>query len=376
MKARGPNRKFNPNIPEHIDQAALPKRCYWDNSGNGHWFTTFKDETGKLKRKLIAYRDATLSDLHRLIEEFKGVNRESFRYLADTYFENSNFADLSKSTRESYEYAFKNICDYVTKTGESLADIPLNHWDSYLVQKFIDTMRLTPSKAKHTHTFIRRVFSWSKNRGFCSDNPAIGTELPKERKEQTLPTQSAYDRLKNYARANGTYGNKFKGSCPHYIWAVMEINYLCYLRGIETRNLNDAHIKDNVLVAERRKGSGTNLVEFNSRLTTAINHLIECRTAIWERKRITIPLRPEDRPIVVNTLGEKLKSDAYQSAWGRFINARIKDGLIDTSERFSLHDLKRKGVTDTDQENAAEHKDPRMKDIYDKSIRTVKPASE
>ena len=54
----------------------------------------------------------------------------------------------------------------------------------------------------------------------------------------------------------------------------------------------------------------------------------------------------------------------------------MERGVIDESERFSLHDLKRKGVTDTDQENAAEHKDPRMKEIYDKSIRTVKPASE
>ncbi len=41
-----------------------------------------------------------------------------------------------------------------------------------------------------------------------------------------------------------------------------------------------------------------------------------------------------------------------------------------------MHDLKRKGITDTDEINVGEHLDSRMKEVYDKSIRTVKPASE
>ena len=76
------------------------------------------------------------------------------------------------------------------------------------------------------------------------------------------------------------------------------------------------------------------------------------------------------------TLGERLQSRAYQSAWQRFIKSCIAQGVIEESERFSLHDLKRKGVTDTDQENAAGHRDPRMREVYDLSEPTIKPASD
>lgn len=375
MMRRGPKRKFNPNIPRHIDQDALPARCYWDNSGRGHWYTTFKDD-GRLKRKRIAGPKARLSDLHKAIEEFNGINRNTFRWVAGEYFKNSNYSTLSSKTQDDYQYCFRLICDFDTKIRMKLADVPLEKWSSPVVQKFIDTMKDTPTKSKHVHSFIRRVFSWGKNRGYCSDNPAIGTELPKERKKQTLPTQAAYDRLLRHAKANGTHGQKTQGSCPHYIWAIMEINYLCYLRGVETRNMTDAHIQGDALLAERRKGSRTSLIEFNDRLKQAIDYLIECRKQIWESKKIIIPIRAENRPLVVNTLGERLNSRAYQSAWQRFIKSAIQTGVIEESERFSLHDLKRKGITDTDQDNAGEHKDPRMAEVYDKSIRTVKPASE
>jgi len=379
MEKRGAKRRYNPNMPKHINQDALPKKCYWDNSGNGHWYTTFIDKSGltpKQRRKRIAGAGANLSDLHKIMESLKGVNRDTFRFIANEYFKKSNYTELAEETQRGYQICFANICDFQTKADIALADVPLTDWTSPLVQRYIDTLKDTPSSAKHVHSFIRRVFSWGKNRGYCATNPAIGTELPKERKKQTLPTQQAYDRLLAYAKANGTYGQKHKGSCPHYIWAIMEINYLCYLRGIETRNITDEHIKSDALLAERRKGSGTNLIEFNDRLRDAFTYLVECRTAIWSKSSRHIPLKASERPIVVNTFGEPLKSGAYHSSWQRFVNGCIERGVITLEQRFSMHDLKRKGITDTEEDNAGEHLDPRMKDVYDKSIRTVKPASD
>ena len=379
MEKRGAKRKYNPRMPKHINQDSLPRRCYWDDSGNGHWYITYSDKSGvkpKPKRKRIAGQGATLAELHKLVEQFHDVNRDTFRFIAMQYFDKSNYETLADETKRGYQICFANMCDFQTKADIALADVPISDWTSPLVQRYIDTMKDKPTKAKHVHSFIRRVFSWGLNRGYCINNPAIGTDLPKRRNKQTLPTQRAYDRLLSYAKHHGTYGQKNKGSCPHYIWAIMEINYLCYLRGVETRNITDEHIKNDVLLAERRKGSGTNKIEFNDRLRAAVNHLLECRGNIWAQRKLQIPFKASERPVVINTQGERLKASAYHSSWQRFITSCIDQGIITPEERFSMHDLKRKGITDTTEINAGEHLDERMKGVYDKSIRTVKPASD
>jgi hypothetical protein len=59
----------------------------------------------------------------------------------------------------------------------------------------------------------------------------------------------------------------------------------------------------------------------------------------------------------------------------------LSEGAIEESQRFGLHDLKRRGTTDTqgtraDKQEAAGWKDADMVDIYDFSIPVVKPVSD
>lgn len=381
MGKRGAKRRFNNKIPAHIDQNKLPDRCYWDNNGNGHWYTKFFDENGKQRRKRIAGRDALLSELYSIIESWDGDDHGTFRWIANKYFESSAFKALVKSTRADYQYSFDVVASFDTKINIKLADVPLKNWDTPLIQKFVDLISEHPTKAKHVHGFIRRVFSWSKPRGYVTNNPAIGVQLPKQRRLQRLPSKRAYNALVNYAKQHGTHGQKISGSCPHYIWPVMELEYLCRLRGVEARSLTDANLVDQGLLVFRRKGSKANITEFNDRLSKAINYLQSAREEIWQERKFPIPLKPEQRFLIVNTLGENLKKSAYQSAWNRFIRGAIDREIIKPEERFSLHDLKRKGVTDTEgteaeKMQASGHRDPRMMDVYDKSIAIVKPTSE
>lgn len=59
---RGRKRKFNPDIPRHIDQDALPKGVYW---ADGRWYIIEPHpEGGPTRKRTIAYADARLSDLH------------------------------------------------------------------------------------------------------------------------------------------------------------------------------------------------------------------------------------------------------------------------------------------------------------------------
>lgn len=381
METRGRKRKYNPAMPKHINQDKLPANVYWDKSGRGHWYIRFKQD-GNPRRQLIGRGDLSLGQITTLAEGFGRENKDTLRYVATKYFEHFEFSQLADKTKMGYQTHYGVIVDYQTKRNCSLADIELNEWKTSLVQKFVDKLADTPSKAKHTHAFIRVLFGWAKRRDYTQlANPAIGVKLPKERKKNHLPTQQAYDKLVNYAKVNATYKQKTKGSVAHYIWAVMEIEYLCRLRGIEARYLTDANVLDDGLLVHRRKGSKTNLTEFNERLTSVIDYLTECRNDIWNIRSTPYPLAPEARPLIVNTVGEVLKESAYHSAWGRFIRMAIETEVIEPSERFSLHELKKKGVTDTqgnqqDKMDASGHRDTRMMEIYDHSIAKVKPASD
>jgi hypothetical protein len=61
----------------------------------------------------------------------------------------------------------------------------------------------------------------------------------------------------------------------------------------------------------------------------------------------------------------------------RFASA-IQDGVLPQSERFSLHGLKHRGMSDTigniaDVQDAAGHKSPTMAIRYHHNLRVVKP---
>ena len=378
---RGRKRRFNPDIPAHIDQKKLPRRCYWDRKGK-FWYTLYTDHQGKTKYEKLADRNARMSDLYLRIEELNGIDRATFAWIADEYFKSDRFKRLTARTKSDYVYCHDVICSYQTRLKKPLSQIPLSYWTPPFVQQLVDKLTSTrgPSAAKHIRGFVRLVFAWAKIRGHVKENPALGMDMPKERKRQRVPTHRAYGRLLRLAKINGTYGQKSSGSCPHYIWPVMVIEYQCRLRGVECRNLTDYDLTEDGLRVDRRKGSSTNITRWNDELRQAIDYLMTAREAIWSRKKRPHPMDPRKRPLIVNTMGERLNRQAYSSAWQRFIRGALEDGVITPEERFSLHDLKRKGITDTpgtqaDKMDASGHKDPRMMDVYDKSIKTVDPTS-
>ena len=76
--------------------------------------------------------------------------------------------------------------------------------------------------------------------------------------------------------------------------------------------------------------------------------------------------------------GEPLTKDGLDSAWQRLMKAAIREGVIAEEQRFSLHDLKRKGGTDT-AGNVADKQtalgvSPAMMKVYDLSVPRVKPS--
>lgn len=154
------------------------------------------------------------------------------------------------------------------------------------------------------------------------------------------------------------------------------------LRGVEVRNLTDAHIRDESMLFERTKGSNANIAAWNDRLRHIVDLSISKRATIWKRIGRPVPFKPDQRYLVVSySDGNPIKRSAWQSTWRRFSKLAIDQGITSSDQYFSLHDMKRRGVTDTEgtrdeRKDAAGHRTNAAFDRYDFTIPVVKPSSD
>jgi len=379
---RGRKRKFSPSIPAHIDQEKIPDYCYWDKDKN-YWYAIQRYPDRKPTKKRIAGRNATLAELHTNMEQLKGIEKDTFNWLSNKFHESEKFKAYAIKTQRNYEYCQNIIVKHPTKLKKPLGSIPLNRWDNGLVQKLVDKLEVDrgPTAANHCLRYIRLVFRWGKNRAGLKDNPGVGIDPAKERKLRRLPDKQVLMRLIAEAKNRGAMQSRIKGSCPPYLWCALEIGYQCRLRGIETNKLTDADLLPEGILCNRTKGSRTNITEWNGRLRKAIDHLKARRKEIWNKKKCPIPARKEDRYLFVSEGGSLLVKSSLDSSWKRFIKTMIEEEIIEESQRFGLHDLKRRGTTDTkgtraEKQEATGHKSASMMDVYDFSVPIVKPVTE
>lgn len=380
-KAR--KRKHNPHIPAHIDQAALPAAIYFDQRGSGVWYTLHYDETGKQRRKNVAPANVLLSDLHRITDEASNVDRGTLRYVCEQFHLSDRYKKLAPKTHDDYCYSRDVLLNIPTKLGKPLGDLAVKKFTAALVQRIVDRIadEGTPSKAAHALRYLRRVLQWGRNRGFLEVNPALGIEAPIERKQRRLPRLNVMDVLIDRATARGRLARNEPGGCPEYLASVMELAYLCRLRGIEVVTLTDANELQEGILTNRRKGSRDNIVRWTPRLRTVWESAKALRARVWERRKTPIPIAASKRFIIVASHGGPLRKTSLDTAWQRFITLAIADGNIDPEDRFALHDLKRRGITDTtgtraDKQEASGHRDAKMMDVYDHSIPVVSPSAD
>jgi len=145
------------------------------------------------------------------------------------------------------------------------------------------------------------------------------------------------------------------------------------------RELTDADETREGVIVDRRKGSLGNLTRWSPELREAWDWLKSQRNHIWEKKRRPIPHRVADRPPVVTEGGNAVSKCTMSSAWRRAMAAALAAGLITQEERFGLHALKHRGITDTrgnkaDKQLASGHKSMQMVHLYDHERPVVDPA--
>lgn len=383
---RGRKRKFNPAIPGHIDQESLPRGIYW---ADGRWYVLYPHPEGYgQKKETVAGGRARLSDLHAIIEARRGGDiHGTLDYLVNTFKRSSEYAELSAKSRTGYDYCANRATNYLLRDGRRLGTQRIEHLSVPVVQRIIETlavgrpahgsmpaMKATPAAANRVKSYLQRLFAWGIRHGHCKINPAEGVRKVREKREARMPEHSTFDAVLAFAKNGAALTAHAPGSCPPYLPAVMVLAYAVRLRGIEVNTLTDAHLLPEGIRSNRRKGSRDNVTTWTDDLREAVRWLQSYRQDRMEAHRRPIPISAEQRSLVVSESGTPLTKSALDSAWQRMIRRAITQGVIEPDQRFALHGLKHRGITDSDDKASGGHRSEAMRQLYDHAVPTVKPA--
>lgn len=368
-------RRYDPTIPSHIDQKKLPTGAYW-NRRDRNWYTILSEP--KPHRQRIAGSDALMSELNKAIEQLRGVRHETLDHMLGHFAESGRYKELASATRDDYAYCRLALQRYKTKLGCSFAELDRTKITTPLIQKLIDTIASThPSKANHIKRYLSAAYKWGVQRGYVSSNPAKVVQQAKERKAHRMPSEDTMHNVIAFLRERGALSGRRAGAVASYVWAVAEIAYRLRLRSVEVRMLTDDSATDEGIIVVRTKGSAGNITRWSPELREAWSWLVARRARIWLKKGT--PQAKLLRPLVVAEDGNPLSKSALNSAWKRAMAAAIEARVIGSDERFGLHGLKHRGVTDTpgtkaDKKLASGHKSDAMVELYDHEVPTVNPA--
>lgn len=385
---RGRKRRPDKTIPAHIDQSKLPNGCYW-NRRDRYWYAYVDDAKPRMRR--LGAEEALLSDLHHAIEQLHGIERDTLDYLLKLHQGSPQFEKLAKTTQDDYIYCRTILQNFRTKLGIPFSSVKLRKITLPLIQVLIDDIAMgkrsfdhepsqqTPSSAAHVQRYLSAAFAWGMPRGHCTGNPADGIDMPKERKAHRMPDALTMKAVVALFKRRGALPSRRTGSLAPYVWAVAVIAYTCRMRGVEVRELTDADETKEGIIVDRRKGSLGNITRWSPELKEAWDWLKTRRNRIWEKKRYPIPHRAADRPLVVTEGGSSVSKFTMSSAWRRAMAAALKAGVISKEERFGLHGLKHRGITDTkgtkaDKQLASGHRSIQMVHLYDHERPVVDPA--
>lgn len=383
----GRKRKFNPDIPGHIDQRALPAGVYW---ADGRWYILEDHpEGGRPRKRTVAYADARNSELHAKVEEAQGgVPRGSLGHLIDAFKKSTDYKRLQPGTKKDYDQQAATVRNWKLKDGSLLGEMPVRRFTVPIIQRLVEAIAAgreatptqpaipaAPSKANHVLRYLRRLFSWGVRFGFNEHNPGRGVRQAEERGDFRMPTHDAQDAVLAFARRQAALTAHTRGSVSPYMPAVMVVAYNVRLRGIEVTTLTDAHVGKEGITSNRTKGSLDNLTEWNDELRAAVNWLQAYRAERMKAHDRPVPIRAEDRQLLVSQEGTPLTKSALDSAWQRLIRMAIREKVIEETERFSLHGLKHRGITDSENEADGGHRTLAMRQRYNHRLAKVKPPS-
>lgn len=330
-------------LPAGIKGDALPVGVYWDPTGRGRWLYKRHDKaTGKSPAKRLAGPTATLREIW---DAYETITRPepagTLSALVATFEQSTDWADLAESTRRDYRICAAAILGAVTKAGTPVRDTRPADWTPGAVRSYVDRRaESSRSRANHELRYLRRLFAWAYERDQIPTNPARGVKTLKEASRNRYVAEGEYIAFLTFVAPRFPY-----------LVPLSELAYLCRLRVSEVCDLKRADITPEGLFAARRKGSKDALTGWTPRLKAAVEGALSLHGPIASLYLIPGP-----------THG-RMSESTIQTAWQRSMVAWAQLG----NERFTIHDLKRAGISDAEGDKlaASGHRSMAMLKVYD-----------
>lgn len=336
-------RQRSTTLPNGIKGDALPTGVYWDPSGRGRWLYKRHDKaTGKRPAHRLAGPTATLREIWNAYESIaRPEPADTLAALVTAFEASTDWADLAETTKRDYRICAASILGATSKAGSSVRDTRPSDWTPGAVRSYVDRRaESSRSRANHELRYLRRLFAWACERDRIPTNPARCVKAIREVARSRYVSDGEYAAFLAFA-----------GPAYPYLVPAAELAYLCRLRISEVCDLRREDAREDGLFAARRKGSKDALTGWTPRLRAAIDCALRLHGDI--ASFYVIPGASRGR----------MAESTIQTAWQRSMVAWAKLG----NPRFTIHDLKRKGVSDAEGDKlaASGHRSMAMLKVYD-----------
>jgi integrase len=286
--------------------------------------------------------------------------RHTLRWLFDQYLQSQDFLRLQPTTRRDYEGYARRIADTPQRNGTPFGAADLDQITPGVLRRYADKKAETaPKSANREISFLKVAFRWGAERDIVRDNPARDIKKSAEQPKNLYVTDADYRAAYNAA-----------AKYP-YLPPIMELAYLCRLRLCEALDLTRANLTQDGIQIARRKGSKGNLTTWSPRLRAAVD-------AAQALPRKVIPMDDALAYLIPGADGGRMLESTVQTAWQRLMPGLMERGEVES--RFTLHDLKAKGISDTEEGQrraGAGHLDGSITErVYNRRLVPVKPSGE
>jgi integrase len=273
--------------------------------------------------------------------------RSTVKWLLTQYQTSPHVKSKPSRTRGDYDDYLRIICGYQTLDGLTLGEQPLSIIRKTTIRAYLDKYKggKAPIAANRHVQYLRAAWNWAVQRhDGLPENPCEKVTLNKAGVRDRYVTDEEFTQYKEMCHD--------KSVMP----LAMEIAYLCRLRANEVYSIQKSHVGKIGLRVFRGKGSKGEITRWTVRLRSAVD-------ACLARDR-------DSELLLTNEKGGQVTMSNHKSQWQRLQVIADKNQY----ERFTFHDLKAKGYTDQDVQDAG-HMSPKMHKVYDRKGRVVEPAN-
>lgn len=298
---------------------------------------------------------AQYATINESIKKQKSPDVNTLNWLSEQYQNHARFKEKAPKTQKSYIVASKILDHEIKINGQpaSLGQLKPEHITPPLIRQILDKrldQRIQEGQAGTSATnrersYLSTILSWGIE---YIEGVGISVNPCKEIKKYKENIRDRYVTDEEYA-IQYQFAQQF---APAWLPVFFEFSYLLASRSIEAIDLTMSDCTELGIIVDRRKGSKTTLIKWNARLHAA-------HQAALKLHNIS-PI--ETSPLIVYPkMGTAISESGKDTAMQRLKKKMSEAGLQHIY--WSLHDLKRKGISDAEDKSIAGHS-PAMQHRY------------